>query len=713
MMRPVRAPHEALVALASAAAYFALARPGLELALAGTASCPIWPAAGLAAAGAAAYGPSAALGVFLGSWLANLSASPGAATAAGAAAYAVVAAGSAAQALLAAKLLGPFLTGQDALASKRAVLTFAALLPLACLPGATIGVTALGAAGLSPADLYGPAWLTWWIGDAVGVLLTAPLLFAWRQRADEPFDAYRAPRRALTATGAALLLAASAWIGFGAGGLAGAPFPLSFLPFTALIWITLTADARAATTGAAALAAVVHWFSARGQGPFSAAAGPGTAQMLSSLYVALATLTALLLRAVLAERAAALEGLRLAREALERRVEAQDADLWSANASLRVAALGRREDGRRIQSYRHLVSQLPIGVTVLRQEDPRDPTSWIILEINQAGLALLHAEKENATGQRLEEFAPRIGESEFPRACADALRLNRGVELADYVSRDRSPGTRFAVKVFPLGGPLVGVVFEDVTARQSAAEALTRSNAELTQFAYVASHDLQAPLRKATAFAQQLRARLGPGLDETSRDLLARLDRSLSGMQSLIDALLQLARVATDQTPHRTVDLAAVAAEVAADLEESPANDGGRVRVGPLPAVTGDAQQLRQLLHNLVGNALKFRRPDRPSVVTVSGRALPDGFCELTIEDDGVGFDMKFAPRLFTPFQRLHSAKDYPGSGMGLAICRKIAERHGGRISIDSAEGRGTAITVALPAAAVSPAEAAGAGTGS
>jgi signal transduction histidine kinase len=365
---------------------------------------------------------------------------------------------------------------------------------------------------------------------------------------------------------------------------------------------------------------------------------------------------------------------------------------------LRVADLAHREAGRRIQLYRRIVGELPVGIAVLRIDDPQDPESWLIVELNPAGLLVSAAGDENPAGRRLLEFAPEVRDTDLLRACAEARRLNHGVDVPDFIHWERVHGAHFSIKVFPLEGPLVGIAFEDITARKKAEAALARSNAELTQFAYVASHDLQAPLRKAAAFAQQLKLRLGDGLDATSGDFLERMGRSIESMQALIGDLLELAQVAARVVAPREVDLAAVAAEVLGDFEDSMSQSDARVQCANLPIVVGDPHQMRQLLQNLIGNALKFTAPEKAPRVRLRGRAFDDGRCELVVEDDGVGFDMKFSDRVFQPFQRLHSRKDYPGNGMGLAICQKIVERHGGTISVESVVGRGTRFTVIFPA---------------
>lgn len=376
--------------------------------------------------------------------------------------------------------------------------------------------------------------------------------------------------------------------------------------------------------------------------------------------------------------------------ALEQRLAAQGDDLWTANAHLRVAALGRREDGRRIQLYRLIFGEVPVGLAVLRIDDPADPETWAIVEFNPSGLRLANAGSENPAGMRLFEFAPDARGTELPRACAEALRLNRGVAIEDYAGGGKTAGDRFSINVFPLGAPFVGIAFENITARKTAEEALAHSNKELSQFAFVASHDLQAPLRKIAIFSENLKKHLGDRLDATGRDYVERIGRSAVAMQALVDSLLELARVETSHEEPREVDLGAVAGEVISEL-------GVKVDRDPLPVIMGDASQLRRLFENLIGNSLKFTAPGLAPRIRVRAGEREPGLCEIVIEDEGVGFDMQFASGLFQPFQRLHSRRDFPGSGMGLAICRKIVERHGGTIAAQSAAGRGTKVTIILP----------------
>lgn len=247
-------------------------------------------------------------------------------------------------------------------------------------------------------------------------------------------------------------------------------------------------------------------------------------------------------------------------------------------------------------------------------------------------------------------------------------------------------------------------IVRDATQRRASAQMLerrtaelSRSNLELTQFAYVASHDLSAPLHKVKAFAGRLKDKLAGGLDAEGQDFLRRMLRAVDGMQSLIDALLALARVSTRAAAAEEVDLRALAKDVVESLEHAAPRGRGIVDIGDLPRIRADPLQMRQLLQNLVSNALKFHKPGAAAKVSIRGRATGDGRCELIVADDGIGFDMKFADRIFQPFQRLQAPHDYEGTGMGLAICRKIAERHGGTITGSGAPGRGAEFKVVLP----------------
>lgn len=235
---------------------------------------------------------------------------------------------------------------------------------------------------------------------------------------------------------------------------------------------------------------------------------------------------------------------------------------------------------------------------------------------------------------------------------------------------------------------------------------LARSNAELQQFASIASHDLQEPLRKIQAFGNRLQDKYRDVLNEQGRDYIERMQNAAHRMQTLIDDLLIFSRLTTRAQPFVPVVLAEVVTEVLSDLEVLIQQTKGRVEVGELPTISADPLQMRQLFQNLIGNSLKFHQVDEPPCVKISSQiielqsiadAVDTTFYQITVEDNGIGFDLKYLDRIFQVFQRLHNRSEYEGTGIGLAICRKIVERHKGAIAAESQPGQGAKFMVTLP----------------
>ncbi len=234
------------------------------------------------------------------------------------------------------------------------------------------------------------------------------------------------------------------------------------------------------------------------------------------------------------------------------------------------------------------------------------------------------------------------------------------------------------------------------------AKKLEISNRELQDFASVAAHDLQEPLRKIQSFSDRLQSKAREALSEESRDYLDRILGSAQRMQTLINDLLTYSRVTTKAQPFVPVDLNETVRLIVSDLEVRLEQSHGKVEWSGLPTLEADPTQMRQLFQNLISNALKFHRPGVPPVVrvtsklqeTIAGRGR--GY-EIRVEDNGIGFEEKYLDRIFTIFQRLHGRFEYEGTGIGLAICRKIVDRHGGAVTATSKLGEGSTFIVNLP----------------
>jgi PAS domain S-box-containing protein len=240
------------------------------------------------------------------------------------------------------------------------------------------------------------------------------------------------------------------------------------------------------------------------------------------------------------------------------------------------------------------------------------------------------------------------------------------------------------------------------TELQQYADRLKQSNQELEQFAFVASHDLQEPLRKIKMFGSLIQQQLKGHLDGETQDIFQRMLNANERMQAMIDDLLELSRISTKGRSFMIVDLDTVAEEVVSDLEPRILRAGGQVILEKLPSIEADPLQIHQVLQNLISNAIKFNQPGVPPRVKVSGQVIkaPTGKGQLAIiqvQDNGIGFNEEQFEKIMQPFQRLHGRGEYEGTGMGLAIVKKIVERHHGEISAHSAPGKGATFTITLP----------------
>lgn len=354
-----------------------------------------------------------------------------------------------------------------------------------------------------------------------------------------------------------------------------------------------------------------------------------------------------------------------------------------------------------LESYRGLLEAAPDAMVV----------------VNVGGeIVLLNVQAERQFGYRRDELVGQKVKNIIPqgfaeRLLADGLRsvddalaqqIGTGIEL----TARRKDGSQFPIEIMlsPLASPdgvLVTAAIRDISTRKKAEasllgkiEELNRSNVELGQFAYIASHDLQEPLRMVASYTQLLSRRYKGKLDAEADEFIAFAVDGANRMQRLIQDLLAFSRVGTKGKDLQDTSSEEALGQALRNLHSAIQESGAQVTHDPMPAVLADEMQLTQLFQNLVGNAIKYQNPGVPRIHIAAARG--EGKWIFSIKDNGLGIDPQYFEKIFGMFQRLHKREEFAGTGIGLAICKKIIERHGSSITVESTLGQGSTFSFAL-----------------
>jgi len=365
------------------------------------------------------------------------------------------------------------------------------------------------------------------------------------------------------------------------------------------------------------------------------------------------------------------------------------------------------------------MEHIPQGITIVTGPD------FQVRMVSKYGRELAGLQREQTEGIPFDQHLENLhlldpeDESEIPLCdlplarAIDLGEVSRNVELImDRPNGQKIPLLLHAGPIRDEKGEVVGgvVAWQDITERKRAEQALQtyarkleRSNRDLQDFAFIASHDLQEPLRKVQSFGDRLAERYQLVLDAEGLDFLNRMRNAAVRMQKMVNDLLAYSRVMTKPEPFAEVDLNRVVEQAVSDLELRVESSAAQIEVSDLPVIEADGIQMQQLFQNLLGNAIKFHQPGFPPMIkifcrtTASPQSKDQGFIEVIVQDEGIGFDEKYLDRIFQPFQRLHGQSKFDGSGIGLAVCRKIVERHSGSITAHSKPGQGASFIVKLP----------------
>ena len=343
---------------------------------------------------------------------------------------------------------------------------------------------------------------------------------------------------------------------------------------------------------------------------------------------------------------------------------------------------------------------------------------------NNAITQSLSKTPEELVGRTLLTVFPGNKDNGFFDLYARVADTGKSEQASQYYRDELGLEGWFEISAVKQDGESVVITFNNITerkksektAQQQAAELnaanieLKRSNESLQQFAHIASHDLQEPLRRIQSFSDLLQSQFADSLSDGEKDMVRRIQKSAGRMQSLIKDLLSYSQLSTQPESFRIVSLTNIVEDVLSDLEMTITEKKATIDVASLPKVLGNSSRLRQLFQNLIANALKFSSAGVAPSIHIDVREanvdeLPETllttpsqtFWLITVNDNGIGFDVRYKDRVFTPFQRLHSPVNYSGTGIGLAICQRVAQNHGGAIDVDSEVGKGSTFKIFLP----------------
>jgi PAS domain S-box-containing protein len=658
--------------------YFIAGRLGTLLALPPGYSTAIFPASGLALFAILQYGYKVWPGILIGSFLLNGSIS-------------VIAQdsplidflpiglsiglGASGEALVGAYLFLRLTKSKDPFYQIKSIFTFIVFSAGASsLVSAICGTLTVTLSGISPWNQFNTTFLTWWLGDAIGILVITPMLLLFSSLPSKRFHTK------LFAEGIFLVICLivvckivfSGWLG-------DIHYPLAFLPFPFLVWAVFRFDKLGVITSILIVSTISIWETINGNGPFAISHEQNTSLLLVQTFLGVSTAMTLILYTDLSEKRRINDSLLRSEERLRKTEDFS-----------RVMATHVGLDGR-----------------------------W--LKVPSSLCKLLGYTKEELLGQ---EFRSVTHPEDFLAVWSQCQHLIRGeIKSFDlekrYIRKDGEVvWVDLSCSIVQDDGeiPLHFLTYiRDITGRKKLEDtlrkysqelehrvkertlALEQSNQDLEEFAYLASHDLQEPLRKITTFSDRLREK-DHSLNDEASEYLERMQKAAYRMANYINDLLEYSRATRQPKHYLAISLNKIACQVLDDLSNQIKMNHATVNLEELPTLEVNPVHFPKLIQNLISNAIKYHREGVDPIVTLSS-----SFCEKTkqwiikVSDNGIGIEERYFSRIFKPFERLHGKSDFEGSGIGLAICDKIVNRHHGAITVQSKPGQGTTFIVTLP----------------
>jgi PAS domain S-box-containing protein len=692
-----------------AALYFAAAKLSLILAIPPGYATAVWPPSGLALAAVLLAGTRAWPGIWLGAALANV------AVQSSALAAVFIATGNTLEAVIGATLIRHYIGVPRRFSCGEDVFKFVALVGIACMVAATIGVLSIVATGAMTWGDFPAHWRTWWQGDVTGIIIVTPLMLLWT---DHPPEAWPLSRK-VEATVFALGIALAAYVVVGSDIVATGPglSPLLlFLSFPFIVWAAFRFDQREVAAAIAALCAIAVAYTLVGRGPL-APDSINTLLLLLLAYIGIAAVTGLVLSAVVDERRRATDALRQARDELERRVTERTQALEQANRALHqdIAVRSKLEEEfrRSEEKFRLMVEAIRDYAIFMLDPDGKVAT-W-----NAGAESIKGYKAEEIIGQHFSRFYPREAiERKFPQYELEIAAKHGRFE--DEGWRLRKDGSAFWANViitalYDADGGVRGFakVTRDMTERKRV-EALELGEREMNEFLAMLAHELRNPLAPIRNAVDLMRIKSADhSTQEWSRDVI---DRQLTQLTRLVDDLLDVGRITSGKIALHKEPVEINAAVLRAVESVQPLADarGHTLEVGlardPL-LVDGDLARLSQVVLNLLNNAIKYT-PDGGRIEVEVARE--SDLAMVRVKDTGIGMGADFIPRVFDLFVQGERALDRAegGLGIGLTLVKRLVMLHGGDIIARSeGRGRGSEFVVLLPALARKPAKSVAAST--
>ncbi len=694
-----------LLNILTAVVYFVLATVSLQLAYLSSNATAFWPPSGFAFAAILIVGIKIAPGIFLGAFVANLVeflTNNTANTFTALLSSALIGAGNAGEALLGYYLLRKMVPGTAShhyFQKVYRILRFVCVTIVMCLVSCFIGSLTIFVTDIIRADQFFTVMFTWWAGDVSGILLFTPLFLTWSHgKISNPF---KEDWKTLVESSSLILcllfltgLVFETWF--------TPPFPLSrdYWVIPLLIWAAIRFNQQFVVTTVLITAIIAFWGTVHGSGPFS------TSSLNESLltidgFIAINSVMTLVLNAALMERRKSEASLLSARDNLEQLVQERTAALQQLNLQLaeaqRLAHIGSWE----WDVIQNKITWSDELYRIYKQSKLHfDPTYEHFLQC-------VHPEDRDRVNETIQRCYRTHHPFDFYHKiiCPDGevrILYARGIVILDERGAVvKMAGTGQDVTDTKLAEDLLLRTTQELAQKN---KELERSNKELASFSYAASHDLQEPLRKIMLFVDRIQHKEQEHLSPAGKEYFSRIQFAAERMKMLIVNLLTYYSVNNTGQRFEETDLNQILQEAMKDFSEVIQQKGAVIESAPLPRLKVVPFQIRQLFANIISNSLKFSKKDnRPHVVINAELTHEDNrkYYHIYIHDNGIGFDPAYKEKIFDIFQRLHGQSEYTGTGIGLAICKKIIENHHGMISAHGEVGKGATFHVYLPVLSV------------